>query len=268
MTDITENDVTRSIRPAEAVKAWERIYQSREVIRAGAAAKVRSLHDWIKVIGPFVHERINKAKAITGTTRGTIYSAELKKQMGQFYPIFKKQSDNGAISFLMNIMDNLQAVEAWLETLPKDERPHHPNRVWPAYEASRMKVVTFKDEAPADLVQPDTDAEEDNDDVDDDDAGDDGEDEDDDKPTKKKRARRSKEEKDAAQEHRIELLEQELGKYRLSADPALNASRIWLALQDVVGPKPAFDLGRATTRELTQLLDRIEGMWQEMQEAS
>ena len=162
MSDITEteNTVPRSIRPAEAVKAWERIYQSREVIRAGEAAKVRSLHDWMKVIGPFVHERINKTKAITGTTRGTIYAAELKKQMGAFYPIYKKQSDNGAISFLMNIMDNLQAVEAWLETLPKDERPHHPNRVWPAYQKAQMPIVTFKDEAPDDLFVNDNEDEE------------------------------------------------------------------------------------------------------------
>lgn len=248
MSDIAaENDVSRSIRPAEAVKAWQSIEKSAVKI---VAEKAKAWHNWTKVIGPFILERRAKATAETGTTRGPTYAPALEKALGQFYPIYKRLSDNGSISRLLKVMDNLEAIEKWLAKQPADDRPSHPNRVWAAFEdAKKGKIISFKDEAPAELLP----------DQEDEDDGDGDEDSGEDKPAKK-RPRRNK---DAERERRVEELEEELGRYRLSTDPELNAERIWLALQAVVGPKPAVDLARATAERLEALIDRVEGMWKE-----
>lgn len=138
MNEINEdgNAMPRPIRPAEAVKAAEAIEQSEKIV---VKEKAKAWTKWTHVIGPFIRQCTDNAKRIAGGTRGPTYSTELKKQMGQFHPRFVKYSKQGQTAYLTKVMDNLTKVNLWLASIPEDERPTHPARVWQNYEREALR---------------------------------------------------------------------------------------------------------------------------------
>jgi hypothetical protein len=231
----------RTIRPAEAVKAYKVIEGATVKI---IAEKAKAWTGWTHVIGPFIQERTEKAKREAKGTRGPTYSAVVKKGMGQFYETYQKLSDNGTVSYLIKIMENLDAVDAWRYRIPEDERPTSPKRVWLAYEGSLLSTPEYKGdkEAKADTPDPEED-EEDDGDV----KGD---------PRIKRKKPPVNRDEEAARY--IEELEEKVGKSRMTSDPEINATNIWFGLKDAVGYEAAIQIARVTIDKLVALLDRIE----------
>jgi hypothetical protein len=237
MSEIIEEEspMIRSIRPSEAVKAYEGIEKSELRV---VAEKTKAWGNWTRTIGPFVQERTEKAKREAKGTRGPTYSAVVKKEMGQFYPTYQKLSENGTISYLLKIMGELEAINLWRNRIPEDERPTSPRRIWEGYQASIQSTIKIID-------QPQAEAEE----VE--------EVEEVDEEKKAKRAKR-RANNDAENARYVEELEEKANRSRMTADPEMNAERIWLGLKDAVGYETAVPLARATIEKLAALLARVE----------
>ena len=92
---------------------------------------------WTTRLGPWIIERTEAAqRQAWPAKRGPNYAAALEEQFRSFYPIFKKLSDNGTISFLRHCLEKLDAINAFREGLPEGHRPSHPRTVWKAWQAA------------------------------------------------------------------------------------------------------------------------------------
>lgn len=230
-----DNSERRDVTPAEALK----LYNS--IIRHEKAAAEHREQAWRKYIelGRWILERRKRASAqADGTTRGSIYAAALQKLLGKFQPTYKQLSDHGTLTYLMYCVDNFEAVNAFRNEMPEEDRPSHPQRVWEAYQLGSAPPMEFSgDEESADEDDPEADERE---------------------AEGKRRQPKSKAKSDRRKLiAEIEVLKEKLEEWDMTTDPQINAERIWRRLVSILGDRHAPQAARLTADELGALAERM-----------